>query len=93
MVEARLIRRWERAPGWDPVLDRADRLVRDHALTAGHRARWRIQSKGGIDCYGDCCPSQLDALSSRCTCSTCGQPGRERPERPYHVACERHASA
>ena len=49
MAEARLIPRWARAPGWDALLDRADRLVRDHALTAGHRARWRITSKGGID--------------------------------------------
>ncbi len=93
MAEARLIRRWARAPGWDPLLDRADRRVRDHTLTAGHRARWRIKSKGGIDCYGACCPSQMDALSSRCTCSTCGQPSSRATRAPLprrlRAACQR----
>lgn len=86
---------WKRAPGWNGLIDRLNLLIAEHPATAGHAARGRIKSKGGMDLYGDCCESLMDAVSaiedeSWITCRECGDPGYETSD--YQITCDLHAS-
>jgi len=98
------ISRWERAPGYDRLLDRARALIRADLDRPGH-AHWVIaRSKNGrIDFdfslqerFDHPCPELVRALDaiedeSERTCELCGEPGTERPSHPYHTLCQKHA--
>lgn len=101
-MDERRVPRWERAPGWDALLDRLDAYVRAHPTQSGHEPVYGIKSKAGISPAGVsfCCPAmeaeleEVDRLSWG-TCELCGaQPAEERlshPWRIYAIATPRRA--
>jgi hypothetical protein len=101
----RVIERWERAPGYDRLLDRANEAVMADISHPGHCHHVSARDKsGGIDFEASpqppfdyiCSPLRLalDSLESESlrTCEECGAPGEERPQRPYHTLCDEHAA-
>lgn len=102
----RIIKRWDRCPGWDLLLDRADELVRRDTSRPGHKHWVQARSKNArIDFdaslqerFDYLCPDLREALDaiedeSMQTCQVCGAPGEERPTHYYSTLCVEHAHA
>ncbi len=102
----RIIKRWARCPGWDPLLDRANEAVRIDTARPGHNHWVQARSKNArIDFdaspqerFDYICPELSAALeaiedASLQTCQLCGAPGEERPAHYYSTLCTEHAHA